>query len=379
MSQPQDKNQNAAPVKQRSCYVDIMKGLLMFSVVAGHCLHASVWTREPHAGYIPYIFNTFDMPMFMAISGYFFFMSAARRTVGELLHNKLLHILLPCFIWGVLIGVLQDYYHVKLLGDEIGWFTPQYSLWFLWSLCICICLCIIPILIRKISELWSIIVTLLICVALCFIPNDFLPRNNYNVAYMFPFFYAGFLACRFKLTCKVRPYHIALCFILMIGMNVAQALKLFENHSVWVDGTYLLGPLGLAAHLKYTVVRMVLAFVGCGVFAGALWYAYKWIRPFKVARWWPLQVVKIFFMRVGEFSLAVYIMQSLVVETFFRHMMDLLRANGAVAQVFQLPCPHRIFNWVYLPICSVLAICICLVVIRLASQNRVTKLLLLGK
>lgn len=367
---------------RRNSYVDILKGLLMFSVVSGHCFYASDWVRDSPPGFIPYFFPSWDMPLFMAISGYFFFKSASKRSVKELLANKVAHILLPCCIGGICICILQELFHTYSYGEGKGWLAPLYSLWFLWSLCICICLCIIPHLISKASEAWAHIAALLISIGLYFIPN-ILPWHNYNTAYMFPFFYAGYIVCQYKLTTKSRLTYILIFLILLVFLNIALCYEPFSRHffqyRVWASGTYLMGKLGFLTHLKLNIFRLVMALSGCVAFSGALWYAYSWGRATNLAHWRPIKAVVSFFTRVGEFSLSVYIIQSIVAETLFKSLMNILHENGTLNQVMQIPCPHRLYNLVYLPLTSTLLILICLVIIRVLSRYKATRVMLLGK
>lgn len=363
----------------RSSYADFMKGLLMFSVVAGHCANCMNWISEPHLGFIPYIMGAWDMPLFMAISGYFFFYSASKRTVRELLSNKILHIVLPCVIWGTCVSVLQELTDTHVGAEAGGYFAPHWCLWFLWSICICITLCLIPDRMRRTSPLGAHSAALLICIGLHLLPNDILPRNNYNVAYMFPFFYAGYVSSQYQLTALVRPWLVVAGCIALAVMQGLAAKGYFPDSSVWKSGTCLFGPLGFSKHFQLTVFRMVQAFAGCVSFAALLWYAYGWMRGRSISRLLPVRMAKRFFVCVGEFSLAVYALQSIVVETFFKHWMNVLKDSGALAQAVPLPCSAALYKWVLLPFASVVLILVCLVVIHLIPKKTTLSTILLGK
>lgn len=365
--------------RARSSYADLMKGLLMFSVVACHCAICMNWMSEPHLGFIPYIMSAWDMPLFMAISGYFFFYSASKRTVRELLSNKLLCILLPCVIWGACMGVLETLTGTHAVNEATGYFALLRYHWFLWSICICITLCLIPDRLRRISPLGAHTAALLMCIGLHLLPNDILPYNNYNAAYMFPFFYAGYVTSQYKLTSRVRPWFVIVCCVALASMQGMAAKGCFADSSVWTSGTSLFGPQGFTRHLQLTIFRMVQAFAGCVSLAALLWYAYRWMRGRGISRVLPVRMAKHYLVRVGEFSLAVYVIHSIVVMVFFQHWMNVLKNSGDLAGAMDLPCSVPLYKWVLLPLASVAVTMVCFGVIYMIPKKTTLSRILLGK
>ncbi|MBR1520090.1 MAG: acyltransferase family protein [Bacteroidaceae bacterium] len=104
--------------------LDFFKGLLIWSVVLGHTLNALC----PIENSLHILLRTFDLPMFMYISGFLLRGSLARHHWKQLVANKVTNIVVPAVIW-MLISLL--------FGDH----CMYYFLWavFVSSIIVCVC------------------------------------------------------------------------------------------------------------------------------------------------------------------------------------------------------------------------------------------------
>lgn len=128
--------------QNRQIWADSLKGFLIILVIVDHAI-MSVYEQQSWDVHMFNIIASFHMPAFMAISGYF---SSANKPIHVLIKGRLLRLLLPWFVWSLLL-VIIDYETRRELLE----LTPPY--WFLWVLFwIFISFCII----KKIADLINI-------------------------------------------------------------------------------------------------------------------------------------------------------------------------------------------------------------------------------
>lgn len=85
--------------RERNTYFDILKGLAIFIVVLGHCLQTFYpnWTEAA----ISKVIVAFHMPLFMLVSGYFFYPSVLKTNCSFFIKKCFVHLYLPSLVWGV--------------------------------------------------------------------------------------------------------------------------------------------------------------------------------------------------------------------------------------------------------------------------------------
>ncbi|MDB5159086.1 MAG: hypothetical protein JWR50_3793 [Mucilaginibacter sp.] len=123
---------------QRLIYIDQLKGIAIFLVVAGHFIQYN--TIDPVHNSLFAIIYSFHMPLFMFLSGYI-----AYKTITENIFNSYLKfikkkgitILLPFFSWPLIISPFFlkkafNYDPIKTLITIVK--APTGGLWFLWFL-----------------------------------------------------------------------------------------------------------------------------------------------------------------------------------------------------------------------------------------------------
>lgn len=119
-------------VKGRDEFFDFIKGYAIWVVAMGHTVQACVpdWSESALGRAIV----MFHMPLFMVVSGYFFYPSVTRRACGEFIRGKFVHLYLPSLCWGVFSALLIGGNKI-MKGKELD---PEYfvvlittGLWFL--------------------------------------------------------------------------------------------------------------------------------------------------------------------------------------------------------------------------------------------------------
>lgn len=353
----------AAP--SRNTYVDILKGLLIFSVVINHsalALKAGEHLSIGPYSFLPY-FCPFDMPLFMAIAGYFFYFSCRKRTWQEILVNRFSMILIPCVVWNWLVQltrVAMDHH-----CSTLGWLPG--GIWFLWSLLGC---CALTVLLHNVlgSKGW---IGALVLVGASF----FIGKDNNNIGYMFPFFYMGYLTSRWELLKYFRWWQGALALVILAGLYALLGTPFTKGWSIWISHTYLFGPMGLQRHAELYLYRMGLGFFGCIGFA---WFVSVLCRccrrlPELCS---PCRAVYRALLALGEYSLAVYCIQSLLVETILKQAMLSLISHLGYNPLTEHP---GLFFSLILPGTTVVLLLLCLGVHRVLSRRETVSRLLFGK
>lgn len=169
--------------RERNTYFDILKGLAISIVVLGHCLQTFYpnWTEAT----VSKVIVSFHMPLFMLVSGYFFYPSVLKTDYISFIKKRFVHLYLPSLVWGAfscfLIGV------GKILGYktlEIGYFI---SLFFtgMWYLTVLFLLQVIGAVVEHYFSKSKYIVWMLFYVIVYVAPNFWM---GHELKFLTPFF-----------------------------------------------------------------------------------------------------------------------------------------------------------------------------------------------
>ena len=109
---------------KRIPWLDSLKGLLIISVVLGHCIQYSI-TNYSDVLLFRYIYS-FHMAMFVFVSGY-----VCYRPVLEwsIIYRRAKQLLLPFLVWSIVMCIIRRDFQ---LWDMV--LQPEKSFWFLWVL-----------------------------------------------------------------------------------------------------------------------------------------------------------------------------------------------------------------------------------------------------
>jgi fucose 4-O-acetylase-like acetyltransferase len=87
-------------------FIDFLKGFGIFCVLWGHSIHHLAGVVDFWENTVYKFIYSFHMPLFFIISG-FFFNSSLKLNFSDFLRKKALQLLLPWFIWCILLGISQ--------------------------------------------------------------------------------------------------------------------------------------------------------------------------------------------------------------------------------------------------------------------------------
>ena len=127
-------------VKNRVLYIDLLKAFAIYLVIWGHAILHFQPNYDKSICFN--IINSFHMPLFMMLSGYFATSSMA-LSGKEIASKKIRQLLLPCFSWGILCwffissGLIEGRFSLEIGELFTGWLGLIDNFWFLKSCFIC--------------------------------------------------------------------------------------------------------------------------------------------------------------------------------------------------------------------------------------------------
>lgn len=330
---------------KRNTKFDFYKGILIFGVIWGHTITAlSGRTGTPIVVWIHRFFRTYDMPMFILLAGYFLQKSHGKYVWWKYNINKIGHIFIPIILWNTVFYILKavlvrSFSFTTLLKSCMG-------LWFLWAVLLC---SIIVITVKGVLKKDIFCVPILIGVTLIFY---FIPVDQYNMAYMLPFFILGFYYEKIK---SVFSHIVQWKIIQRISIFIFVFCLCFWNtkYNVWNAGSYLL--VNTVFVLKSIVFRFAIGITGCISMKMLMDLLYK--TEFK---WLKNKIIAF-----GKETLMLYIFQSFAVEYLLMVvMMKIIRVLG----YNPLAGYPTLVGYFIAPILTFACICILMFIIRIIKQ-----------
>ena len=184
-------------MKQRLLYPDICKFLAIFLVTWSHsaqCVSGEIWTNIFGGKQLDISFN---MPLFMMISGWFLNIDKMRKTkVLDFAVSKFKRLMIPAFTW---------YFLYLILSLKLPEVTMLCFYWYLTALFLCLCTILLFSKLFKSNTLCCLLSIALILL---------LPKTDYaNMNFMFPFIWAGYGLRQLFATKKTTPF-VIICAII---------------------------------------------------------------------------------------------------------------------------------------------------------------------
>lgn len=291
---------------KRNRFLDFIKGTTILLVVFGHCIQYGSG-REYLVGELYYadpifrIIYSFHMPMFAAISGYFFYFTMKKYDLVTLLKKKLLAYAVPIAVWAqidLLLGILQN---GNRIHGIVSFLLLEYqavvgSLWFLWSMFGC---CVIMMIFGTIVHREWKTGFLIVTIAAFFVLPDSL--NLRYVKFLFPNFALGYAVSSEHVLQRLQRIPDAVQKMLLLAVFVADIILVHffdKSKFIYTTGVSLLGGGAFAGQIYNDLYRWIAGMVGtiCFVLCNAL--LYRLCCTHRLAD---------MIAKVGQYSLGVYV------------------------------------------------------------------------
>ena len=271
--------------------LDFFKGFLMLSVVFGHTINALFYKTGLHIE-LHTILRTFDMPMFMLVSGYLLKGSLQRHGTWATIANRASNVAFPAIIFIIITYILSCT-------------NTYYFLWAIFGSSV-----IVAIAVKYINVKWLQLIFLVLAVAIF----HFTDYRCMNMAYLMPFFVAGYYVEELKIS-KIQG----------IVATVAFCIALFfwdTRYTFWNYGANLLH--NTPRTLAVCGFRFAIGILGSATAVFVLSYLYKRLQNNRLT---------VMVTQFGKETLAIYLMQYIIVEVGLKELAALyykwLGANPA--------------------------------------------------
>lgn len=334
--------------KKRLYSFDICKLLAIFFVLWGHSIQSFV--SGPYESDIIWIWlQSFHMPLFIIISGYF---SGSSLKLGfvTLLKKKSLQLLLPCITWGLIIYLIRLFVgggNFSLLETIVG------NFWFLKSVFICYLFIWIA---SRMSDLFH---SRMFGYSVFLLVSLFIPQ--YNIIRLFPCFLFGSILKEKNLLKtfmekKIISISVVLfCFLLLFYINLNNSWVYGSIADFWGNNSLL-----CSFAIGY-VVRILMGL------SGSMFFLILCHSLFDQREYVSISPFMSRVVLYGQETLGIYIIQTNLLE----------KALAAVINLDHLP--YLISYFVIMPLISIAVIWMCVQLIRLVSKNKLLAACLIGK
>ena len=334
-------------LKQRNHLIDIAKYVCMLSVILGHflqCLKYGIIDAPKH--WNDYLFKTvcsFEIPLFIAISGYFAYSSLNKTKSSDYFKSRMKYLLIPLALWSLLKVGFQIILDSNIFSLEHYCYTYIQTLtsqlWFIWAI-IYSTIIIITLKKCKLDNIYCLIIVAFLLKAIQF--NFFCYSSFKDV---FIFFAIGYW---FAKQDKAR-----------YGLVFKKLFPLFLLISIigiicW-EPSYILHPVLSVSYWARFIYNIVLSTSCSIVVLTIIHYVYNWTANTKIST---------LIANVGTETLGIYFLQDYFF-SFYGY-----RFNGK----FYLE-----LNNIILVIISIIFVFICYCLIKIIDKNKLLSFLLLGK
>lgn len=352
----------------RSLTPDVSRGLAIFLVIWGHVIQQGLdgITAVAENVVFKWIYS-FHMPLFMLISGFFFYGSVKKKTLKALVLNRSGELLKTLVIWNTVC------YGCKLLflilREDIITISPKVLLeevtmgyWFLWAVLFCT---VIVGIVTKIlpQKLWPVGV-------IVFAPLILLSPCRWVILSMYPYFVIGFFFHKFldggrKVASWLK--YVAVAFY-VVGMVYYFRVPAVGNSEIKglldICIAMIKGQSGMP-DVFYQMFRTIL-FYYLGITGS--------ITVIVLVDWLGRKAGEMSFVRIlaqmGQYSLQIYILQRVFVEIIlanvYRSITEHMGTGFAESNLFMV-------TWVYSLLISVLCAGVIFVIARYGIRGKLRR------
>ena len=300
--------------------------------------------------YLTVFTTTFQMPLFIVISGYLFSKSTKRHTYSLIAKRKVKSILVPIIIWNSLfympISALSLWQGWQTINEILLGYVPYIfeGLWYLWAyLLISLFMCLINSLLKnEIHRLLGYIVLIAV--------THLGVGGCYHLDFMFPFFLIGYY---YEKSAKRIPIKWKKVFATIACLFFPVFLSMFRPEF----SMYLLGNMFEITELNYyfwaCIIRFFAGVTGCVFISLTIYVLYKISHN---------KTITTRFSCIGKMTMELYILHTFLVSYLMRWIIDGVGIHGYFIEHSHLT------NFLFAPIVVTFVLIICVGMIRIINK-----------
>lgn len=278
----------------RNSYLDVVKGLGILLVVAGHAIQYGMGSGYDGFWNLPmfkFIYS-FHMPLFMAVSGWLFWFSYSKRGGKSVLKDRAKTLLYPIFVYGIICNIPVLIRNPEDFSVHNAFFKA--NLWFFWSVLFATCLACLMFKLNKLFHIkeWVSVFVLFFGMML-FDDNWLIAQHKFVV----PYFLLGGVICKYKLAYCGQKCWIAIPLYCL-------SMLFYKSDTYIYVSMYSITQGDAMPHLWTDIYRFVVGALGTVSFM--LLVKYMWMF---IEKWQLLHDALIW---LGKNTLFIYFIQGLV-------------------------------------------------------------------
>lgn len=328
--------------KERALTPDICKGIAILLVVWGHVLQQGLFgVAEIHENPAVKIIYSFHMPLFVLISGYFFYASQKKKSIKEIIVQRGKNLLKIILIWNTIhyaIALLLSCLIEKqaFFSIKSWWRAIIEGYWFLWA--VLFCTITVGLIVKCLpKQFWMVGFVVVFPLAL-------ISPCRWVILSVYPFYIAGFLFHKWIEEGKKIPlwlkYSSLPVFVVATWLHFSGSAV---GNSEWMylvkkSLGFLKGSIGLT-EIMIQVGNIVLYYV-LGISGSVSVIILVDVIVCKIKK----NIVLNFVGKLGQFSLQIYILQRVLLELILGKWYGMLvRMTGGNPAVNNI----SMFTWLY--------------------------------
>ena len=281
-------------VKNRNELADFIRGILIWLMIWGHVIQIGSFDNfDFYQNGVFKMIYSFHMPLFMLISGFYFFYSVENKNTKEVLTKRFHAIAKPAMIWTIVDSIIsvilyENFNYLPNSGNyQIIIDSLLYSFWFLWAILLGT---MIVILVKRFFN------DSLYAYGLIFLLLNLLPTNVISM-HVFTLFY------------YIIGYHIAKKGVNLFNNQIQFKRTLFfllcfsflfifyeKDHYIYTTGLNLFGN-DMGQQIYINIYRYVIGIVGSGLFILLITIIYNFFHKRRIVE---------FLVEAGKNSLYIY-------------------------------------------------------------------------
>lgn len=350
---------------KRRIDIDFIRGIAVFCVLWGHSIQ--YFSQGKFNFFQNSVFKFiygFHMPLFMLICGYLFYKTCQKDNFKNNLKKLIKSTIYPSFIFGSIFFIISILFdndlHQTIQGKQLIklFYECITSLWFLWSVFFCSLFVLLIVNIVKNSYL-KYIFFVLGFIIMSIIPEKIEIAKTMNL-WMYPYFIGGYLFNEHKDRFKYNVinyigfFSIPLYFLL---------IKYFDSDFyIYTTGIAIIS--GGIRQIKIDIYRWIVGLLG----SFSIIYISKKILEKDIHR----NSIINFFIKLGEKSLQIYILQAFLLERIATFLY-----NGLLTKIdlSWIVADMLIYNFIITPLIAISFALIILLLNNVLNKSKLSKFL----
>ena len=324
---------------KRTLYLDAIKALAIFLVLLGHCCFYFDKNLESSC-YIHSTIYMFHMPLFMLLSG-FFAESSFKKSFWDMVRSKFTQLIIPVLTSSIIVCsfmFITGCTTKNILAEFIG------GNWFLKTLFVCYIFAYISNLLFKNNQFLAFIFSWII---LIIVPVSFLQIN-----WMYLFFWMGiFLKKNIDFIINHRLFILKLSITLLIICTLVHFHYRIPN---FIELNVF--------SLTHSPFCHLLRVVNALSWSITIILSFSWMAKTFEQRKFFRTIAE-----TGKYTLGIYVLQTFILQRLIIYYIPSIDNSN-----------HFLFNFLYMPLLSIVVYFICILIIKFLSKNKYCDLLVFG-